>query len=594
MPTNTPLLRIEKLGVEFASRSVSAKAVRDLSLDVAPGQVVALVGESGSGKTVTASAITGLLPRSGVRVTGSIQFEGRELLGLPDKELRGVRGARIGTIFQSPHTALDPSFKVGKQMVELIRHHQGIATAAAAAVAREWLDRVGIPDASRVLASYPHELSGGMRQRIMIAIACAPSPSLLLADEPTTALDPTIARRILDLLAGLRRDLGLSILIVTHDFGVVSHLADSVAVLREGTLVEAGPADDVLAAPAHPYTRLLIDSVPVLRGAGELAFPLGRAAAAVPLAQDEERAAASELADGVAEVPDGAEDSVILAAESASRVFQVQGGSLRRSEFTALSDVTLRLRRGESVGLIGESGSGKSTLARLLTGLASPSAGRIRFAGADLAGLSRHDRARFRRVVQIVFQDNGSALNPRLRIGTQLTRPLLRMRVASSSAEAAKRAAQTLELVGLDASFLRRYPHQLSGGQRQRVGIARALAVGPQVLVLDEPTSALDVSTQAQILSLLADLRKRLDIAFVLITHNLAVVEQFADQVMVLKDGRIVDRFAIADFADDSRHPVTRELVDAVLPLRGPAQADPAALGSSNQHAGTPTPQLGP
>jgi peptide/nickel transport system ATP-binding protein len=578
MPTNTPLLRIEKLGVEFASRSVAAKAVRGLSLEVAPGQVVALVGESGSGKTVTASAITGLLPSSGVRVSGSIQFEGRELLGLSDKELRSVRGTRIGTIFQSPHTSLDPSFKVGKQMVELIRHHQGIATAAAAAVAREWLDRVGIPDASRVLASYPHELSGGMRQRIMIAIACAPSPSLLLADEPTTALDPTIARRILDLLAGLRRDLGISILIVTHDFGVVSHLADSVAVLREGTLVEAGPVDDVLAAPAHPYTRLLIDSVPVLRGFANEALSLGKAEAAVSLAQDDERAVASELADG-------AEDGVILAAESVSRVFQVTGGPLRRPEFTALSDVTLRLRRGESIGLIGESGSGKSTLARLLTGLISPTAGRIRFAGADLAGLSRDDRARFRRIVQIVFQDNGSALNPRLRIGTQITRPLLRMQVASSSAEAAKRAAQTLELVGLDASFLRRYPHQLSGGQRQRVGIARALAVGPQVLVLDEPTSALDVSTQAQVLSLLADLRKRLDIAFVLITHNLAVVEQFADQVIVLKEGRIVDRFAVSDFADDSRHPVTRELVDAVLPLRRPAQADPAALGDCNDHS---------
>jgi ABC-type glutathione transport system ATPase component len=564
MTTDTPLLRVENLSVAFASRSASVNAVRDLSLDVGPGQVVALVGESGSGKTVTASAVTGLLPESGVRVSGSIRFEGRELLGRPDKELRRVRGSRIGTIFQNPQTSLDPSFTIGRQMTELIRYHQGLANAPAVALAREWLDRVGIPDAARVLAAYPHELSGGMRQRVMIAIACGPSPSLLLADEPTTALDPTIQRRILDLLAELRQDLGIAILLITHDFGVVSHLADTVAVLRAGALVEAGPVESVLAAPEHPYTRLLIDSVPALRSRP------ARAPAEADSPPESVTAREPEPAAG-----EPAAESVVLAAEAVSRVFRVPGASLRGSEFTAVRDVTLRLRRGESVGLIGESGSGKSTLARLLTGLIAPSTGIVSFEGTGVSGQSRAGRAGFRRAVQIVFQDNGSALNPRLRIGTQLTRPLLRLGAASSAADATKRATETLELVGLDGSYLKRYPHQLSGGQRQRVGIARALGVGPQVLILDEPTSALDVSTQASVLSLLADLRARLDITFVLISHNLAVVSQFADRIVVLQDGQVVDDFPARSFLAAGRHKVTRDLLDAVLPLRAAPAAAP-------------------
>lgn len=551
MATSAQLLEIEGLSVTFAGRSRSVRAVQNLDLTVDSGEALALVGESGSGKSVTASSIVGLLPRSGVAVSGRIRLDGTDLLGLGDKELNRIRGKQIGTIFQNPATSLDPSFKVGKQMVEVIRHHLMLTTADALVLAAEWLERVRISDASRVLGAYPHELSGGMKQRVMIAMACIPSPALLIADEPTTALDPTIQRQVLDLLANIRQELGIALLLVTHDFGVVSYLADSVAVLRRGRLVESGRVDAVLSSPEHPYTRLLIESVPKLRMAPKS-----------PLRDDED-------GDSVGSDKIVPQRDVILAVEDVSKGFIAKGTGLRKAEITVLSDVTIEVRRGESIGLIGESGSGKSTLARVIAGLLMPSEGRVIFDGIDIASLSGEGKKTFRRGLQIVFQDHGSALNPRLRIGGQLIRPIVRLGVESpNGSDATDQAVNLLERVGLDSSYLRRYPHQLSGGQRQRIGIARALGVGPKLIILDEPTSALDVSTQAQILELLGQLKQSLDLTFILIAHNLGVVQQFSDRVVVLNSGRVVDTFAADDFGIAARHQATKDLVNAVLPLR--------------------------
>ena len=534
----SPLLQIRNLSVTFPGHDHRVEAVRDLDLHIDRGEVLALVGESGSGKSVTASAIAGLLPKSArPSVSGEIALDGTVISGLDDKALNKLRGSRIGTIFQNPASSFDPSFTIGNQLIELIRHHKQLARADARDLARSWLLRVGIADPARVLRSYPHQLSGGMRQRVMIAVACIPDPELLIADEPTTALDPTIAKQVLDLLAELRDEYQLSILLVTHDFGVVARMSDRVAVLQRGDRMEAGRTADVLSRPQHPYTRLLIESVPVLRS----------------------RPATTTIADHPDRPP-------VVDVRTVSKSYSSGSNPLQRKPFEVLHGIDLTVARGEALGLIGESGSGKSTLARLIAGLEPVDSGTITVAGKPVTGrLGRRDRD-LRRTVQLAFQDHGGALNPKVRIGTALTKPLLRLGVADSLRDARKRVDDVLTLVDLDPSFARRYPHELSGGQRQRVGIARALAVKPEVLILDEPTSALDVSTQANVLRLLLDLKNRLDVTFILIAHNLAVVELFADKVAVLDKGSVVDTFDAADFRSPGRHRVTTALVDAVLP----------------------------
>ena len=530
----SPLLRVENLTVRFPGRAAEIHAVTGVSFDVAADRVLAVVGESGSGKSVTASAIAGLLPASArPSVSGSITFEGREILDLRGRELNALRGRRIGTIFQNPATSFDPSFTIGNQMVELIRLHRNVARAPARDIATEWLFRVGIDDAERVLASYPHQLSGGMRQRVMIAIACIPAPDLLIADEPTTALDPTLATQILDLIDELRTELHRAVLLVTHDFGVVARLSDEVAVLRDGALVEHGATRDVLTDPQHAYTAQLIESVP------ELGAVPPRAGAPAP-------------------------GDAVIAVHGVTQRYGRGSGLTAAPTFTALDDVDLSITRGRALGLIGASGSGKSTLARIIAGLERPSAGSVAVSGLDVSELSRSDRARN---VQLVFQDHGSALNPRVRIGEQLARPILRLGLRDSVSQARARVEELLGQVGLEPHFASRYPHQLSGGQRQRIGIARALGVEPAVIVLDEPTSALDVTTQRDILRLLAHLRDDTAVTFVLIAHDLAVVEAFADDVAVLDHGRVVDHFAASELRSPDRNVVTRRLVDAVLPV---------------------------
>ncbi|MGW0037084.1 dipeptide ABC transporter ATP-binding protein [Gordonia sp. NPDC003376] len=532
----TPLLRIDGLSVRFEGRTRRVTAVGDLSLELRRGEALALVGESGSGKSVTASAIAGLLPKA-ADVDGSIVFDGHEMVGASERRLRTLRGARIGTVFQNPATSFDPSFTIGNQLVELIRLHRRLSRPDAREVAVEWLRRVGISDPDRVLRSFPHQLSGGMRQRIMIAVACIPHPDLLIADEPTTALDPTLSVQILDLLDELRSELGITVLIVTHDFGVVARVSDSVAVLRGGELVETGPTRTVLTDPGHPYTRRLIAAAPVLRAA-----PAAASSSPGP-------------------------DDPVLVAESLTRTFAATRDT---GTFAAVDDVSVTVRRHRTLGLIGESGSGKSTLARLIAGIEHPTSGRVTLVGAtgvpgvDVDTLSRHDRARR---IQLVFQDHGSALNPRRRIGAQIARPIRQVVPGTTRAESIARARRLLEQVGLDPDFADRYPHQLSGGQRQRVGLARALGVRPEVIILDEPTSALDVTTQAEILELLARVREETGVTFVLISHDLAVVHDFADDIIVLDHGRIVDRFEAIDLTGRERSPFTRRLVDAVLPV---------------------------
>lgn len=534
------LLRVEHLSVRFPHRDGGVDAVTDLSLDLPSNHVLALVGESGSGKSVTASAIAGLLPASArPEVSGSISLDGRQIVGAPERELNTLRGRRIGTIFQNPATSFDPSFTIGNQLVELIRLHRRSSRADARDLAADWLARVGIHDARRVLGSYPHQLSGGMRQRVMIAAACLPEPDLLIADEPTTALDPTLSVHILDLIDGLRRELGIAVLLVTHDFGVVARLSDSVAVLRHGRLVEYGATAELLGAPQHEYTRRLISAVPELSADAHLGERAKSRAATAPAA----------VISGV------------------SKVFTATGG--RTEDFTALDDVSIRVDRGRTLGLIGESGSGKSTLARILAGIepASRGSATIHRDGVEIE-ISRLRRAERARHVQLVFQDHGSALNPRIRVSEQIARPISRLGVASGPA-ARRRTDELLDLVGLDPAVIGdRYPHQLSGGQRQRVGIARALGVEPALVILDEPTSALDVTTQDEILELLADLRSTTSVDYVLIAHDLAVVQAFADDVVVLDGGRVVDRFEARDFRAPDRDPVTQRLVDAVLSPR--------------------------
>ena len=554
------VLSIRDLEIDFASRNGrSDPAVRKLSLSVRAGEIVALVGESGSGKSVTAAAVLGLLPPRISTVRGSIAFEGRELLGLSEPQLNTVRGQGIGIIFQNSLTSLDPSLRVGDQLQVCAAHRRDLKSAQARELVLTWLDRVGIRDPQRVLRCYPHELSGGMRQRVMIAIAAMANPRLLIADEPTTALDATIQKQILALLKDINQRYGTAILLITHDFGVVSYLSHRVAVMRGGEIVEQGPTSQLLRAPAHDYTRRLIHAVPEI---GErIADPspsrrLGADAAPRPSLQ--------VIQEAVPLAP------VVLEVKDLSKTFVIDRSLFNRSgkAVHAVSEVSLQVRRGEIFGLIGESGSGKSTLARLVAHLLPATSGSVRFGELDAGGLKGEALQAFRRRLQFVFQDSTASLNPRRTVASQLIDPALRLGVAPSRSEALRLATDALDRVGLARRYLDRYPHEFSGGQRQRIGIARALIVKPEFVILDEPTSALDVSIQAQILNLLLDLRQQLDLTYLFIGHNLPVIEFLCDRVAVMDQGRIVETFDAGDLYTNARHPVTRKLLDSVLPVR--------------------------
>ncbi|MFF4649679.1 ABC transporter ATP-binding protein [Streptomyces sp. NPDC001380] len=549
------LLDVRDLRVSFPAADAeggSVTAVDGLSLTLARGRSLGLVGESGSGKSTAAFALLGMHRGTGAEVTGTVRVAGTDVNAASDEELRRLRGNRVAMVFQDPLSALDPFWSVGDQIAEVYRLHTGASRRAARARAVEVLDRVGIPDAARRAGAHPHEFSGGMRQRALIAMALACEPDVLVADEPTTALDVTVQAQILDLLHDLREETGMGLLLVTHDLGVVAGATDEVLVMQGGRAVEHGGTEDVLSAPGRPYTRQLVEAVPRLE-ARRTPVPVG--------------------------------DDVLLRVEDLHRHYPAPGGSGgsggerapglgrllgRRPQHRAVDGVTLDVRRGETLGVVGESGSGKTTLGRMMVRLLEPTSGRILLDGRDISRDGERALRPVRRDLQMVFQDPVSSLNPRRSVGDSVAEPLLAG--GADAAAARSEVRDLLERVGLPASWYDRYPHEFSGGQRQRVGIARALAVRPRLIVCDEPVSALDVSTQAQVVGLLGDLQREFGLTLVFIAHDLAVVRQVSDRVAVMRQGQVVEWGDADRVYESPQHPYTRRLLAAV-PVLDPAEA---------------------
>ncbi|WP_079087050.1 dipeptide ABC transporter ATP-binding protein [Streptomyces silvensis] len=553
VPTAAHPLRVRDLSVTFTGPRGAVTAAEGVTFDLARGEVLGLVGESGSGKSTVGLAAMGLHDPARTRVTGSVLAGGTEVVGASEGKLRALRGSRVAMVFQDALAALSPFHPVGAQLAEAHRvHHRGTSRAESRDRAVDILERVGIPAARS--RDHPHQFSGGMRQRVMIAMALINSPDVLIADEPTTALDARVQRQVLDLLDELRHEHGTAVLLVTHDVGVVAHATDRVLVMRDSRQLELGPTERVLTAPAHPYTRALIGAAPTLATVPGTRLPTvenpepgPRAAARTPVAPPERP----------------------LADVTGLRVEFGGGRSLlgRRGEPTrAVRGISLSVRQGETLGLVGESGSGKSTTARVLAGLQRPTAGEVRFAGRDITGAAADTRLRreLSREVQLVFQDPYASLNPRRTVEQIVTTPLL-VHTRADRAERRDRAAALLEQVGLSADHLDRYPHEFSGGQRQRIGIARALAPRPRLIIADEPVSALDVSVQAQVLNLLMDLRDELGLSLLFVSHDLAVVRHFCDRIAVMRNGEIVETGTREEVFDRPAAPYTRELLAATL-----------------------------
>lgn len=517
-PSGSPsetLLEIRGLQVDFAVDKSWVPAVRGVDLTLAPGEVLALVGESGSGKSTLAMAVPGLLADN-ARLSGSIRLAGSELVNADERTLTTVRGGQVGVVFQEPMTAFNPVYTIGWQIVEAIRMHRDLSAKAARARAVELLEMVEMPAPGKRVHYYPHQLSGGQRQRAMIAQALACDPALLIADEPTTALDVTVQAEILDLLRDLRARVDAAILLITHDMGVVADLADRIMVMKDGAVVESAASATLFSDPQHPYTRSLLAAVPHL-GAGRLQVDGAESAPAPPTEPEPAPVPALSLRDATIEFRSG-----------------------RKNTFRAVDGVNLEVGAGEVVGLVGESGSGKSTLGKAAIGLVKLTSGSVRLAGTDITKLSARGLREPRRKVGVVFQDPGSSLNPRWPIGQAIAEPLA-LHTGLSKAGRAARVEELLDHVHLSRSLRNRYPHQLSGGQRQRVGIARALALNPALVIADEPTSALDVSVQARVLELLRELQAEHGFACLFISHDLAVVEELADRIAVMQTGRLVE-----------------------------------------------------
>ncbi|MGK2855542.1 MAG: ABC transporter ATP-binding protein, partial [Microbacteriaceae bacterium] len=507
-------------------------AAKDVNFRLSPGEVLAIVGESGSGKSTSAMALLGLLPGNG-RASGSVSLQGRQLLGAPIQELRQVRGQGIAVIFQEPMTALNPVYTIGFQIVEALQvHFPNMTKAQARLRALELLAMVELPDPRKAFDSYPHQLSGGQRQRALIAQSISCDPVLLIADEPTTALDVTVQAEILDLLRSLHQRLNSAIILITHDMGVVADLADRVMVMKDGAVVETGTAHDIFRAPEHPYTQALLAAVPHLGlGAAE-----DTAARSIPGVEP-----ALRVTDMVIEYPRRGRVPAFLAVDRAS----------------------LEIYPGEVLGLVGESGSGKTTIGRALVGLLPVKTGELRVAGQDMVGVSRKDLRAVRRSIGIVFQDPGSSLNPRWPVGESIGEPM-QLADGFTGDSIARRTEELLDMVELPRSFRNRYPHELSGGQRQRVGIARALALSPKLLVADEPTSALDVSVQARVLKLLQEIQREQQFATLFISHDLAVVDLLADRIAVMYQGKIVEQGSKEQILRNPQDPYTKRLIAAV------------------------------
>ncbi|MET0304170.1 MAG: ABC transporter ATP-binding protein [Microbacteriaceae bacterium] len=565
-----PALEVSDLSVDFGVDGYWVPAAKKLNYTIQPGEVLAIVGESGSGKSASSMAILDLLPKN-TRIGGSVKLSGRELLGLKPAELRSVRGDQVAAIFQEPMTALNPVYTVGFQIMEALRAHRPVTPSVAKERALELLGLVGLPDPDKAFRSYPHQLSGGQRQRAMIAQALSCDPSLLIADEPTTALDVTVQAEILELLRDLRDRFNSAILLITHDMGVVADLADRMIVMRQGEIVEQGTVADVFSAPQHPYTQALLNAVPRL-GAGaegddEIDLSAALAGAVGTDAVDAELRVRAEkvAAEARAAHDEHASRPKVLTLENVSVEYGKRG---RVAAFRAVDSVDLDIAEGEILGLVGESGSGKSTIGRAAIGLQPIADGKLVVADTDISAGGRQLIKTLRRKVGIVFQDPSSSLNPRLPIGESIGEPLFLAGEAKGS-DLDHRVEALLDSVNLPRNYRNRYPHELSGGQKQRVGIARALALKPRLLVADEPTSALDVSVQATVLELLKNLQTEYGFACLFISHDLAVVDIMADRIAVMSRGKIVEQGSRDQILRAPQNAYTQRLI-AAIPMPDP------------------------
>lgn len=543
------LLAVKDLQVSLEGEAGINQAVKHLQFAIERGETFALVGESGCGKSMTALALLRLLPDAGRIVGGQIALDGLDLNRLPESDMRAIRGGRIGIIFQEPSTSLNPVMRVGDQILETLTVHTSLRGSEARAKAIDWLRRVGIPEPERRIDDYPFQFSGGQKQRVMIAIALAAQPSLLIADEPTTALDVTVQAQVLDLLADIQREMGMAILLITHDLAVVRNVAKHVALMRNGEIVESALAEDFFAHPNHPYARQLFNAIPTYdkRGRPLSASVEGQVAASAP---------SRKIGDVVFEVQD------LLVH------YPVRKGLLHRidSWVQAVNSVSFSLRAGETLALLGESGCGKTTIGKALLRLVDGAKiqGKALLNGQDLLQANAREMRTLRQDIQIVFQDPYASLDPRMRVGEILDEGIASLRPHLSKSDRLSRVQGLLDRVGLPANTVSRYPHEFSGGQRQRIAIARALAVEPKVLICDEPTSALDVSVQAQILDLLRELQIELGIAYLFITHNFGVVEYIADRIAIMYGGRIVESGSADTVLHHPQHDMTRRLLAAV------------------------------
>lgn len=540
-----PLLEMRDVRIAFTSTTGIVEAVRGIDLTIYPGQSVAIVGESGSGKSTTAMSIIGLLPGTGKVTDGQIIFDGQDITAYSEKQMQELRGSHIGLVPQDPMSNLNPVWRIGTQVKESLKANNVVPSSQMDERVTQLLEEAGLPDAAHRAKQYPHEFSGGMRQRALIGIGLAARPKLLIADEPTSALDVTVQKRILDHLENLAHELGTAVLFITHDLGLAAERAEYLVVMHRGRIVESGPSLDILRNPQHPYTRRLVKAAPSL------------ASARIQSAQEKGVESSEILA------TEKKTDEEIIRVENLTKIFNVRGQRGDKAKLKAVDDVSFSLKKGTTMALVGESGSGKSTVANMVLNLIDPTTGKVYYKGTVLSTLGKKELFDMRRKLQVVFQNPYGSLDPMYSIFRCIEEPLL-VHKEGSRKEREKRVAELLDMVAMPRSAMRRYPNELSGGQRQRIAVARALALNPEVIVLDEAVSALDVLVQNQILQLLADLQHELDLSYLFITHDLAVVRQTADHVVVMQKGRVVEQGTTDELFLKAREDYTRDLINSV------------------------------